>query len=235
MDHTLNLDHSSLPAQEDTFIVIPAHNEEKNLPRVLEEAKKLSKNLRNIIVVDDGSKDKTSQVAKDHQVILLKHLVNLGKGSALRTGCDYALLQGAKHLVVLDADGQHDPKEVPRFLELLKSHDLILGTRKMASNMPFVLKFGNRFINRAFSTFYGIRVHDSQSGYRAFTAEAYKKIRWETTDYFMETEMLIKASKHNLNYVEIPIQTIYSDNYKGTTVLDGFKIVSKLIGWKVFR
>jgi len=177
------------------YIVIPAYNEGKKLGEVIRKAQECGEN---IVVVDDGSSDDTFQQAKQCGVTVLKHLVNMGKGAALKTGCDFAYKQGAERYVVLDSDGQHDPKEIPRFFKELEKQD-------------------------------------SQSGYRAFTRKAYEQIRWEATDYYMETEMIIKAGRKKLLYTQIPIETIYGDKYKGTTVLDGVKIVVKMLGSKVLK
>ena len=78
-------------------------------------------------------------------------------------------------------------------------------------------------------------MNDSQCGYRAFTADAYRQIRWQTNDYYVETEMAIRAGKRHLKSCTIPIETIYADRYKGTTVLDGVFIVAKMIGWRLWR
>ena len=109
----------------------------------------------------------------------------------------------------------------------------MLGYRKPSKHMPFILKFGNRFINKTIKFLYGVSIRDSQCGYRAFTAKAYKKLRWKASDYSMESEMIAKIGKHKLKYKEIPIATIYSDKYKGTTIIDGFKIVFNLLFWKL--
>jgi glycosyltransferase involved in cell wall biosynthesis len=214
------------------FIVIPAYNEADRIGKVIDKTKQ---HCKNIIVVNDGSNDKTSKIAKNKGATVLSHVVNLGKGAALKTGCDYAFQQGAKRIIVLDSDGQHDPDEIPRFLESLNDKDIVFSYRKQSDVMPFVLRFGNGIINNTIKTLFGVKINDSQCGYRAFTAESYKKIRWNATDYFMETEMMIKAGKHKLRYASIPIQTIYSDNYKGTTVVDGAKIVLKMFGERFFR
>ena len=99
--------------------------------------------------------------------------------------------------------------------------------------MPYILRFGNWFINKMVAKLYGIELHDTQSGYRAFTADAYKKIRWNARDYSMESEMISRVGRHKLRYKEVPIKTIYGDKYKGTTVLDGIRIVTKLMMWRV--
>ena len=80
---------------------------------------------------------------------------------------------------------------------------------------------------------YGLDLRDTQSGYRAFTAEAYQKMRWQALDYSMESEMICNAGREKLRYKEIPISTIYADKYKGTTVVDGVKIVIKMMLWRL--
>ncbi len=214
------------------FVIIPAHNEEERVVEVLTKVKKYTSNL---VVVDDGSTDNTVKVATETGALVLKHLVNMGKGAALKTGCDFALQQGAERLVVIDADGQHEPEEIPNFLAALKDNDIVYSYRQAAETMPLVLKFGNWFINKTLNILCQTNLKDSQCGYRAFTSEAYRKIRWTARDYYMETEMIIKASKNNLKYSQIPIKTIYGDKYKGTTVIDGVKIVFKIIGGKLLR
>jgi len=212
------------------FAVIPAHNEEKH---ILEIVKKTKKYINNVVVVDDGSKDRTVEMAEKANAIVLKHIVNLGKGAALKTGCDYALKNKADILVVIDADAQHDPKEIPRFLDGLKKYKVVLAYRKINRDMPLVLRFGNWFIDKIIKFLYGIKIKDSQCGYRAFTSNAYKKLRWNASDYSMESEMIAKIGKYKLSYTEIPIETIYPDRYKGTTILDGVKIVFNLFLWKL--
>jgi len=214
------------------FVVIPAHNEENNIRKVISKTKKY---ISNIIVVDDGSKDKTSEEAEKEGIIVLKHIINVGKGAALKTGCDYAVKHGASKIIVLDADAQHEPSQIPAFLKELKNADAVLGYRELSKEMPFILKFGNWFINKITKLLYGISLHDTQCGYRAFTVNAYKKIRWKSPDYSMESEMIANIGKRNLRYREIPIKTIYSDRYKGTTIIDGIKIVCNLFWWRLSK
>ena len=95
------------------FAIIPAYNEEKQINSVINKTKKY---VDEVIVVDDGSKDSTGEIAKKSNAIVLRHLVNLGKGAALKTGCDYAVKNKAGIIIAVDADAQHDPKEIPNFL-----------------------------------------------------------------------------------------------------------------------
>lgn len=214
------------------FIIIPAYNEQKHIVAVISKVKKFAKN---IIVIDDGSADNTINNVKRTGVTVLKHVVNLGKGAALKTGCEYALKKGATQLIFMDSDGQHLPEDIPRFVRALKNVDIVFGSRGLNKNMPFVLKFGNQFINTVNTILFGIKLKDTQSGYRAMTAEAYKKIRWESNNYSVESEMIARASRKKLKYNEIMIKTIYSDKYKGTTVLDGVKIVQSMLWWKLIK
>ena len=213
-----------------TFVVIPAYNEEKHIQKVIQETKKY---VEDIIVIDDGSRDNTYNLAKQEGIIVLKQIINIGKGAALKLGCDYAIKKKAQKIIVLDADAQHDPNKIPYFIEKLNSADIVFGYRQLSKTMPFILRFGNKFINKTTQLLYKIDLNDTQCGYRAFTAETYKKIRWNSSDYSMESEMIAKVSKYKLNYKQIQTQTIYSDNYKGTTVLDGIKIVLKMFWWKL--
>ena len=218
--------------KSNVWIVIPAYNEDKSIGNIVKEA---SKYTGRVVVVDDGSKDNTFNIAKKNNVIVLRHVVNLGKGAALKTGCDFAFKNKAEIVIVIDADAQHDPKEIPKFINGMKNNSIVFGFRRSNKKMPLILKFGNWFINKTTKLLYGVAVKDSQCGYRAFTSKAYKKIRWNASDYSIESEMIAKAGKYNLKYKEVPIQTIYPNKYKGTTILDGIKIVVNMVLWKIFN
>lgn len=213
-----------------TYAVIPAYNEEKTIQEVVQRTILF---VPQIIVVDDGSRDRTFEKAKAMGVTVLRHDINLGKGAALKTGCDYAILKGAAQLIVLDADGQHDPEELPRFIEALDHYDIVFGSRQFSPEMPWILRAGNHGLNLLVRALYNIKLQDTQSGFRAFTAETYQKIRWQATDYCMESEMIANAGKYRVRYIELSIKTKYLDKYKGTTVVDGLKIGINMIAWRL--
>ncbi|MBS3096387.1 glycosyltransferase family 2 protein [Candidatus Woesearchaeota archaeon] len=214
------------------FAVIPAYNEENNIVSIIKKTKRY---VGNIIVVDDGSNDKTKEVAENANAVVLRHIINLGKGATLKTGCDFAIRKGAKYMIVLDADAQHNPDDIPRFINKLKKYDIVFSYRSVSSKMPPVLRFGNWFISGIVRALYGINLNDTQCGFRAFSKEAYRKIGWNSSDYSMESEMISNVGKQKLKYVQIPIQTVYSDRYKGTTVVDGIKIVLNMFWWRLFN
>ncbi len=211
------------------WTIIAAYNEEKNISKVIEETKKF---CNNIVVVDDGSKDNTFEVAKSKDIHILKHIINLGKGGAIKTGCDFALDKGAEVLILVDGDGQHNPKDIPNFIKALENKDLVFGYRKFSEKMPLVYRLGNTIINKATKILHRISLKDTQCGFRALRTNAYKKTRWRALDYFMESEMIANAGKHKLKYDEVQIDTVYSEKYKGTTVIDGIKIVLNLFLWR---
>ena len=217
---------------KDLWVVIPAHNEEKRIRVVLCSLKKYTKN---IIVVDDGSTDSTYDIVCDQDVICLRHIVNFGKGSALKTGCDFALKMGAKFMVVMDADGQHRVEDIPKLIAHLfeDNNDIVFGVRTWNQNMPTIFKIGNIILSKYVGFMFRIKISDTQSGFRAFTSVAYKKIRWDATDYSMESEMIARAGKNRLKYAQEKIKTIYLDRYKGTTIIDGIKVALSMLFWKM--
>ena len=214
------------------WAVIPAYNEQKNIGSIIKKTKKY---VDNVIVVDDGSTDKTKEVAEKSGPIVLRHVVNLGKGATLKTGCDFAVEKGAEFIAALDADAQHNPDDIPRFIEKLGKYDIVFSYRKASSKMPLVIRFGNWFISNVVNILHGVKLNDTQCGFRAFSKDAYMKIRWNASDYSMESEMIAMAGKQRLKYVQIPIETIYSDKYKGTTIIDGIKIVLNMLWWRLFN
>ena len=217
------------------YVIIPAHNEEAHIGAVLEKTKKFAE-AGKIIVVDDGSRDRTAAEAKKHGVTVLRQVINLGKGAALRTGSVYAHRKGADALVFLDSDGQHDPADIPRIMAALEGNDLVFTYRSMkSSRMPMVKKIGNTFIDAMMRLLFHINVTDTQCGYKAMTGKAYEKLRLISNDYSIESEIAAKTGKSRLKFTQVPIATTYQDRYKGTTIFDGVNIVMKMLWWKIAR
>ena len=217
------------------YVIIPAHNEAAHIGAVLERARKLVAPER-IIVVDDGSRDNTAQEAKKRNVTVLRQVINIGKGSALRTGSTYACRKGAEALIYMDSDGQHDPEDLPRILAALSGNDIVFTCRAMTSqHMPLVKRFGNAFIDVLTKLLFHINITDTQSGYKAMTREAYEKLKLISNDYSIESEIVAKTGKYQLKFAQVPIKTVYADRYKGTTIFDGINIVMKMLWWKIAR
>lgn len=213
--------------------IIPAYNEEKHIEKVVKDTKKY---VDLVITIDDGSRDKTFEKTKDAD-IRLRHVINMGKGVALKTGIMAALQKKADLLITMDSDGQHEPDDIPRLVDKLKKEglDVVIGKRPFSKNAPFIFKFGNWFLNQAFYRLFGLKVEDTQSGFRAIKASVVPKIMWKSQGYAVETEMLAQAGKNNLKCAEIPIKSTYLEKYKGTTVFDGIKIFISMLLWKIRR
>ncbi len=216
-----------------TFAVIPAHNEERHIAQVANETKKYCKN---IVVVDDGSTDRTLEEAEKTGATVLRLAINLGKGAALRTGAEYANRNGAEAIVFIDSDGQHSPADIPRLLKALENFNIVFTYRNLKSeHMPLTKKFGNLVLNTLLKVLFGIRIIDTQCGFKAVTSRAYKTLSLTSSDYNIESEIAAKTGKYGLKFSQLPIETVYKDKYKGTTPIDGAKIAMMMLWWKFSR
>ncbi|GAB4028114.1 MAG: glycosyltransferase family 2 protein [Candidatus Microgenomates bacterium] len=213
-----------------TYIVIPAYNEAKYLGRFLEKLKQVTKN---IIVVDDGSRDKTTALGKTHGVTVLTHMTNLGKGAALKTGCEYAFKKlGADAVIIMDGDDQHDPADITQFKAALKNEaEIVLGVRALDSSMPLSRLLGNKLMSVLVNLLFGRYIADIPSGFKAMTKKAYRQLQWHSSGYEVETELAVRIAKSQLNYVEVPISTIYHGKEYGFNLLDAFAILIKIPFW----
>jgi len=215
----------------DFFVVIPAYNEASRIGRVIRGVKKFTKN---IIVVDDGSKDRTFEIAKKSGALTLRHRINLGKGATIKTGVETAFSLGAETVVLMDADGQHDPKHIPDFLAKLdEDYDIVFGSRNLSFGVPLVRFLGNKFGSVLISLIFGIYRSDLLCGFMAFTKKTYSKIKWDSSRYGVETEIVARTGKNKLKYTEVPIETIYKDKYKGVTILDAIGILFNIPRWLI--
>ncbi|MFH0892335.1 MAG: glycosyltransferase family 2 protein [Candidatus Falkowbacteria bacterium] len=218
----------------DFFVIMPAHNEERRISEALQQ---VSVYANNIIVVNDGSTDNTSEIVRNinPEIIILGHKINLGKGAAMKTGGEEAIKRGAKALIFIDADGQHSAEDMVKLADKLMDEklDIVFGERKFNSHMPLIRKLGNLLLTRLIRLFTDVNLSDTQCGLRTMTVDAYKKIIWKEKNYSVETEMIINTGKCKLKYGRIGIQTIYKDSRKGISVFDGFIILINLFKWKL--
>lgn len=216
-----------MKTKKETFAVIPAYNEEKHIEKVVLESRKY---VNKVIVVDDGSKDKTLEIAKKAGALVLIHTFNLGLGAALKTGCEAALSLGADIIITIDGDCQHDASEIPMLIKGLTENnlDIVFGEREF-QKMPFVKRAGNYFFYLIGKAFFKMPIIDTQTGFRAFTKEAYEKIKWDSPEYSVAFEIVKNCRKNNLKVSICKINTIYIDNEKGTNIIDGLKIFKRII------
>lgn len=191
--------------------VIPAYQESRAIKQVIHLSQKY---CTNIIVVDDGSTDNTSQIAEASNAIVLRHSKNLGKGAALRTGFNHALEMGCEIIITLDGDLQHNPHSIPRFIDKLhQGFDIVVGSRyaTRSEEMPFLRKLSNLITTQALRVFFKVPVTDSQSGYRAFRKQVLEVIPVRDDGFSAETEILIDAKRAGFEISEVPIATNYGE------------------------
>ena len=218
-------------------IVIPAYNEEKNIGRVIAELPKKLVGVKNIsvIVVDDGSTDKTYKIASQNADVVLRHRLNLGAGSATVTGLKYAKDFIKPDIVLtMDSDGQHSSADIPRLISPILSGkaDVVIGSRLInTKGMPKVKIVTNKIANIITYLFSGIMVSDSQSGMRAYNARSLTNIDIKTTGYEYCTEVFSEIKRLDLKLTEIPIKVIYSDysKRKGQPIANSANILVKLL------
>jgi glycosyltransferase involved in cell wall biosynthesis len=167
--------------KENIWVIIPAYNESKRIENVLTQLQKITPN---IIVVDDGSTDRTSEIATKLGITTIQPKKNIGKGGALIKGIDHAIYaKNAQGIVMLDADGQHDPTLTELFIDSLNGADIVFGSRQLNSNMPTIRRIGNHLITKTLQTLYGIKITDALSGDKAMTTETYFKISWPENNH----------------------------------------------------
>ncbi|OGC51213.1 hypothetical protein A2982_01855 [candidate division WWE3 bacterium RIFCSPLOWO2_01_FULL_39_13] len=214
------------------LIIIPAYNEEKMVGKVIDDLKKAG--FENIIVIDDGSSDKTGEVSKKAGAIVLTHPVNIGVGGAFSTGMEYARLKNYKYLITVDADGQHNANDVKKIaLELQKDeYDIVSGSRFL----DFKRKYKPRYLlgllwNLIIFLFTFKYTSDPESGLRGFNKKALEVINVESSGFEACSEIIIKSAKSSLKTKEIPVTAIYTDYSinKGQKITNATRLFRKLL------
>lgn len=195
--------------KSDVIIVIVAKNEEKTLSNVINKIKqsKISCSYQ-IIVVNDGSTDRTEEIARNEDVIVVTHHVNLGIGGAVKTGYLASMYLQPKYVISLDADGQHDPSYISKIIEKLNDFDLVYGsrfTKQSEYKTNAVRLLGNKFYSNLVSMLGKTTITDVTSGYRGIRADKIKKILFLAETNFA-VELGLRAAKNELKISEIPIR-----------------------------
>lgn len=216
--------------------IIPAYNEEKALADVIG---KTFEHVDEIIVVDDGSSDKTSEVAIEAGARVIKHSVNLGKGEALKSG--FKAVGDDSIIITIDGDGQHNPSEIPDLVRPIieDGADLVNGSRYMngpEENTPAYRRVGQKVLDIATNISAGTKVTDSQSGFRAFSPKSKNVFRFKDTGFGIESEMLVDAAEAGLKIVEVPITVRYDlDGSTKDPITHGVGVLFNIAKDKVFR
>ncbi len=221
------------------FVVIAAFNEERSVPKVIRELRQSGYN--NVVVVDDGSKDRTFEASVDAGAVALQHVVNRGQGAALKTGIDYALEQGADVIVTFDADGQHRVEDLPAMLKPVVDGDvdITFGSRflKNQGKVPLMRRFLLKGSILVLWLFYGVRMTDAHNGYRAMSRYAAGKIQVTADRMAHASEFIEEVHRKQLRYKEVPVIIRYTEETlkRGHgSLAQAFKILYTMIMKKFF-
>ena len=214
-------------------IVIPVFNEELTIGDIITRTRNTLEQLKlsyEVLVVDDGSVDRSAEISQASEAHVLRE-AHQGKGHALRLGFERAK---GDVIVTLDSDGSHHPEEIPLFLRYMMENkvDFVIGSRFFntdANNakIPNVNRIGNRMFSDLIRFLTGVKISDSQSGFRAIRSSVIKKIRLNSRGYEVESEMLVKALKMGVRVAEIPVS--FEQRTVGKSKLDPLKDGTKIL------
>ena len=192
-------------------IIIPVHNEAKTIGYLVEN---LRKKGYDIVVIDDGSSDKSSTIAEEKGAVVFRNDSKEGKALSLQKGFQYALKHNYTGVITMDGDGQHEPDDIETFVSVVKeSPQVIVAGNRMADTkgMPLIRLLINRFMSLLISMICRQKIPDSQCGYRYISCDILRNIKPVCRDFEIESEVLIKASKKGYRILSAPIRTIYSN------------------------
>lgn len=221
--------------KKDTYVILPAYNEATRIQPVIEE---IAEKGYKMVIVNDGSSDNTLEVIKESKrkypdsIHIYSHIINRGVGVAMQTGFDAVLKYNPRFIVNMDSDGQHDADDLENVLEPLVTGraQAVIGVRPL-KDMPLSRNIANAIMNLLTRIFYKVDVSDSQTGFRAITIDALKKININARGYLISSEFIREVNDNKIPFEEVPIRTIYTPETqaKGTNVTVAFKILIQMI------
>jgi len=215
-------------------VLIPAYQAEKSVGEVVRAT---LRHVPRALVVDDGSADGTGERASQAGAEILRLPENSGKGSAIRAGLERVLASDATHVVFLDADGQHDPDDLPALLEAARQgDDFVIGSRMARpEETPAVRYRTNEIGSRILTRMAGHDVEDGQSGYRVIAADLLRRLKLSARGYLIETEILLKAAPHVARFRHVPVRVIYGGPSHYRPFQDTWIISWGAVYYKVFE
>ena len=218
----------------DVFVVIPAFNEEDRIVEVIRQLTLLG--FENIVIVDDGGSDRTSEVIpKDKGIYLLRHVINLGPGASTMTGIEFSLLKGAKYIGTIDADHQHDPEDLLSLINEIdsKNADLLIGSRFLKRNnkIPLSRLIYNYVGNMVSYYKTGSIVSDSQSGLKVMTRRFAEKLYIDYNGFEFSIDIIRKARLNRIKIAESPVGVRYTKDTlaKGQNFQNGITMLWRLL------
>ncbi len=235
--YAIILDKNMSKGAKRVAVIIPAYNEAEVISGVIKGIRHELKNAGingDVVVVNDGSKDGTSDTARRAGAIVIDHILNSGAGGATATGLSYTNQNGYDIAATMDADGQHAPEDVIKGIRELQKRqvDLLIGSRLIdAKGMSKVKRLGNRGLSFITYILFGVHSTDSQSGLRIFSRKTLENLRWKTSGFEFCSEMIWRAKQLGLTIDEFPIKAIYTDysRSKGQNNWNAVNILKSLL------
>lgn len=229
-------DSGKAKTMEKIDVLIPTYNEAKTIGGIIRTLK--SKNF-SVYVIDDGSADDTSSIAQKEGAAVIRHEKNKGKGASLRDGLRHIMKESFNMVLVMDGDGQHNPDDVDNFFKKMDETgaDIIIGNRMQdTSTMPFTRHITNRFMSYIISKLCGHKIPDSQCGFRLIKRRVLENINLKSSNYEIESELLLKAARKGFKIESAPIKTVYADeSSKINPVIDTIRFITLLVKTMVGR
>ena len=222
---------------KDIYVIVPAFNEQNVIKDIINN---LLKNFSNVIVINDGSNDKTLEIINDLDIKILSHEINLGVGAAVQTGFDYVSnIPDAKAVITFDADGQHlvdDAVEMAKEI-LICDEGIIFGTRfpKHSKNIPKVKRIVLKLIAKITDLVTGVTLSDAHNGLKAYKVSTIKELELQFSSYSYESELITQVAKKKIEYKEMSTDIKYTSYSikKGQKLLNGLLIIEDLLKlWK---
>lgn len=211
-------------------VLLPAYNEEVSIASMVLLSLQYADE---VIVIDDGSSDRTLEVSRLAGATVLSHNTNKGKGAALKTGFKYA--QDYDIIVTIDADGQHNPSEIPDVIKPIMEDraDIVNGSRYIAgkdTTTPTYRRVGQTVLDNATYLASGVKLTDTQSGFRAFSSKSIEYFNFDPNGFGIESDMLIEASVNKLRIVEVEITVRYDVNTTtDNPIVQGFSVLMRIL------
>ncbi|HBG60988.1 MAG: hypothetical protein A2Y03_10995 [Omnitrophica WOR_2 bacterium GWF2_38_59] len=190
-------------------VIIPVHNEENAIGDIVGS---LVKKKQAVIVIDDGSADRSGKIAKDKGAVVILNENKSGKGYSLRKGFEYAIKEGFDGVITIDGDGQHDVDDFEKFIDFARDNkDIVVNGNRMTDSkgMPFIRRLTNKFMSVLISMACKQSIPDTQCGYRYIGSGVLNRLSLSSNQFEIETEILMKAAKNGFKIYSVPIRTIY--------------------------
>jgi glycosyltransferase involved in cell wall biosynthesis len=213
-----------------TVALIPAFNEERFIGSLVLAVQSY---VDHVVVVDDGSSDRTVEIARKAGATVVQHQINQGKAGAVNTGFSYVRRLEPSVLVMLDGDGQHCADDIPQLLAAVRNNeaDVVVGSRFLSvkSDIPAYRKVGQHGLTLVTNLASGVSISDSQSGFRAFSAHALEQLSFSQGGFSIESEMQFLVREHRLRVQEVPIKVIYAEPAKRNPISHGMQVLNGIL------